>query len=315
MTSGIIGIDDWAFKKGQTYGTIIVDLYHNKVVDLLPDREAATVSQWLKGHREVKVISRDRGGPYSKGGREGAPQAIQVADRFHLLMNLGEATKKMFQSMGKELAKSFTLYNNSNASKALPPATGIISLYEKDMSTTTNLTVNSNPELLLRFNKVKELKDKGYTIRAISRSVGITRITIRKYLSMDFLPKKTGSRSTNFDAFQQYLLHETQAGKLYKDLHADIVRQGFNGSYTQFCSNMNILLKSCKIIRAIHKPDPAIVKTWSAGKLSFLLQKEPGLLTADDKKFLDHLCRKYPVVEQTAKHGYFAPKCTTYFGG
>jgi transposase len=212
MTSGIIGIDDWAFKKGKTYGTIIVDLYQNKVVDLLPDREAATISHWLKGHPEIKIISRDRGGPYSKGGREGAPQAIQVADRFHLLMNLGEATKKMFQSMGKELSKSFSLYNNPKASTAILPATAIISVNEQKMPMATNVAMNSSPELLLRFNKVKELKDKGYTIRAISRSVGITRITIRKYLRMDFLPKKTGSRSTNFDAYQQYLLHETQAG-------------------------------------------------------------------------------------------------------
>lgn len=93
VTSGIIGIDDWAFKKGNTYGTIIVDLHQHKVLDLLPDRESETICQWLKQHREIEIISRDRGGPYSKGGREGAPQAIQVADRFHLLMNLSDATK------------------------------------------------------------------------------------------------------------------------------------------------------------------------------------------------------------------------------
>ncbi|MHA4847233.1 ISL3 family transposase [Flavitalea antarctica] len=301
MTSGIIGIDDWAFKKAKTYGTIIVDLYPNKVIDLLPDREAATVSQWFKGHQEVRVISRDRGGPYSKGGREGAPQAIQVADRFHLLMNLGEATKKMFQSMGKELTKAFTLYNNPEASTTLPSATEIISLKEQEMPTAMTFAMNSNPELLLRFSKVKELKDKGYTIRAISRSLGITRITIRKYLRMDFLPKKTGSRSTNFDAYQGYLLQETNAGRLYTDLHADIVKLGFNGGYTQFCNNMNMLLKSYKITRPHHKTDPSIIKTWSAGKLSFLLQKERAELTTEDKKFLGQLCRQYRVVNQTAK--------------
>lgn len=301
MTSGVIGIDDWAFKKGRTYGTIIVDLHENKVIDLLPDREAATVSQWLKGHQEVKVISRDRGGPYSKGGREGAPQAIQVADRFHLLMNLTAATKRMFQSMGRELTKAFTLYNNPKSSTSLIPAAKGISLEEQEMPTVTNIAINSSPELLLKFDKVKELKDKGYTIRAISRSLGITRITIRKYLRMDFLPKKTGSRSTNFDAYQGYLLQEINAGKLYTDLHADIVKLGFNGGYTQFCNNMNILLKTNKITRPHRKTDPSIIKTWSAGKLSFLLQKERAELTTEDKKFLGQLCRQYPVVNQTAK--------------
>jgi transposase len=301
MTSGIIGIDDWAFKKGKTYGTIIVDLYQNKVIDLLPDRESATICQWLKGHQEVTVISRDRGGPYSKGAREGASQAIQVADRFHLLMNLGEATKKMFQSMGKELTKSFTIYNNPNASTTLLPTTAIIDLKEQEMATAHTAATNASIELQLRFNKVKELKDQGYTIRAISRSLGITRATIRKYIRMDFLPKKKGSRSTNFNAYQLFLLQKTNAGKLYKDLHAEIVKQGFNGGYTQFCNNMNILLKSYKITPVYRKSDPAIMKTWSAGKLSILLQMDPGALKIEDKKFMDQLCDKYPVVKQTTQ--------------
>ena len=112
ITSGIIGVDDWAFKKGRTYGTVIVDLVQKEVIDLLPDREADTLAEWLKSHPEVTTVSRDRYGPYALGVKMGAPQARQVADRFHLLMNLGEATKRIFQSKGKELKEAFNLYNN-----------------------------------------------------------------------------------------------------------------------------------------------------------------------------------------------------------
>lgn len=101
ITSGIIGIDDWAFKKGRTYGTIIVELNSNQVVDLLQDREAATVSDWIKKHPEIQVISRDRFRPYAMGASTGAPQGIQVADRFHLMKNLGEAASRMFQTLIK----------------------------------------------------------------------------------------------------------------------------------------------------------------------------------------------------------------------
>ncbi|HTE22895.1 hypothetical protein [Flavitalea sp.] len=169
------------------------------------------------------------------------------------------------------------------------------------MPTVETAAMNTNHELRVRFDKVREFKDQGYTIRAISRSVGISRVTIRKYLRMDFLPKKTGSRSTNFDAYQLYLLQATNAEKPYTDLHTDIVKQGFNGGYTQFCNNMNILLKRYKMTRTYRKSDPSIIKTWSAGKLSFLLQKEPKILMKEDNKFLNQLCSKYPVIKQTAK--------------
>lgn len=112
VTSGVIGVDDWAFKKGNTYGTIIADLEENKVVDLLCDRESETLCLWLKEHPEVEVVSRDRGGLYARGARKGGPQGIQVADWFHLLMDLGDATKRMFQSFGSELKEVCMLYHN-----------------------------------------------------------------------------------------------------------------------------------------------------------------------------------------------------------
>jgi len=82
------------------------------VIDLLPDREADTLAEWLKKHPEIKTVSWDRYGPYALGVKTGAPNANQVADRFHLLMNLGESTKRIFQAKGKELREIFTLYNS-----------------------------------------------------------------------------------------------------------------------------------------------------------------------------------------------------------
>lgn len=89
----IVGIDDWAWKKGQNYGTILVDLESRTVADLLPERSAKQVEHWLAQHPKVEIVSRDRFGLYAQAARRGAPQARQVADRFHLLLNLGAAVE------------------------------------------------------------------------------------------------------------------------------------------------------------------------------------------------------------------------------
>ena len=87
----VIGIDDWAWKRGQRYGSIICDLERRRVVDLLPDREPSTVEAWLSRHPGIRVISRDRGGSYGQAASRGAPQAVQVADRWHLMENASAA--------------------------------------------------------------------------------------------------------------------------------------------------------------------------------------------------------------------------------
>ena len=90
----VLGVDDWALCKGQNFGTILVDLERSQVVDLLPTRSADSFGEWLAQHPEVTTVSRDRQGVYAEGARRGAPKAVQVADRFHLVLNLTQAVER-----------------------------------------------------------------------------------------------------------------------------------------------------------------------------------------------------------------------------
>ena len=96
-TPEVLGVDDFALRKGVKYGTILLNLERQCLVDLLPDREKATVATWLKSHPGVKMVSRDRGGAYAEAAREAAPDAIQIADRFHLSQNAGEMVVRIMR--------------------------------------------------------------------------------------------------------------------------------------------------------------------------------------------------------------------------
>src|SRR5712692_10178997 len=116
----VVGLDDWAYKRGDTYGTILVDLERHQVIDLLPDRTSETVKVWLQRHPEIEVISRDRASSYADAARQGAPQATQVADRFHLTKNVREKLKDLLDR--KRACLPFVERSTVQSAPAMRPA-------------------------------------------------------------------------------------------------------------------------------------------------------------------------------------------------
>jgi transposase len=104
----MLGVDDWAWRKRQRYGTMLKDLERLHVIDLLPVRSAESFAHWLGLHPEVEVITHDRSGLYADGGRQGAPSAVQITDRYHLVSNLGAAMERDLQQLQIDARRQLT---------------------------------------------------------------------------------------------------------------------------------------------------------------------------------------------------------------
>jgi transposase len=224
-----LGVDDWAWRKGQDYGTILVNLDLHRVVDLLPDRAAESFSAWLQQHPEIVTISRDRCGLYAEGARLGAPQSQQIADRFHLVLNLSAAMERVLEERSRELI--------------LPPLQDAV-----DQPSATRGEVGTDvPELapaqstrsqlrrqhrLERYQQVLALYNSGQSQAAISRALGIERKTIRRWLRRGEFPerKRPQRRPPRVNEFADYLQQRWNEGchnasRLYGEIRA----KGYTG--------------------------------------------------------------------------------------
>jgi len=274
----IIGVDDWAFKKGRKYGTVIVDLEKHQVIDLLPDREAKTLSAWLLEHPSVEIVSRDRSTTYAAAITEACPQTEQIADRWHLLKNLSETLERFLDTQRGEIKE--TALKLSQHLQQTPVNEQVI------VADSETLLTKSIPQQAVfkskyydNFIKTKELQTKGYSIRKIAATLKMARQTVTKYWDrVEFVPKTSHKRS-NILGFEAYLQQRWLEGQQSpKALHEEINRIGFKYSQSTVYHMVRNYPKSAA------EPLPASIKAtyYSSKQLSIWL----GMYQSEWKEYM-----------------------------
>ena len=233
-TPTVLGVDDFAFRKRHTYGTILVDLERRHPVALLPDRTAETVAQWLRAHPGVQIIARDRSTAYADGARQGAPAAIQVADRFHLFQNLREALDQVFSTHSQALDAVNALVHQQpvplpNGALAVPVPPHAISLPVQQRA------AERQARRQALHQQVWALHHQGWTAPAIAQHVGLGLRTVQRDLrSTTFAGRQRRSDlgDSVLNPYKPYLLERWNAGcsnamRLFRDLR----QRGYAGGY------------------------------------------------------------------------------------
>ncbi len=222
-TPRVLGVDDWALCKGQHYGTILVDLETHTVVELLPERTAETLANWLQDHPGVEIISRDRAGAYAEGARQGAPQAQQVADRWHLLKNLADVLAKELAGYRRKLRE---------IQQPLPVTDAVELDFHPEIAPPGDSP--SRQERYEAYQTAIELTRQGISQKAIAQHLKRHPRTIRRWLQADQFPEihRTG-RSSILDPYKDYLLQRWKEGCWNAaQLHREICDQGYGGGAT-----------------------------------------------------------------------------------
>lgn len=237
----VLGVDDFAFRRGQHYGTILIDAEQRQPIDLLPDREGATLTQWLKNHPEIAVITRDRAGAYADGARQGAPQAQQVADRWHLLKNANEAFEHLLQREQSAIRTAVSglpalpvplVTTKPAVPETIPPVVA-----ETPREYTRSQAARArrqayHTERKLRYEKVQALKQEGFTIMQIKKHVGWTYGTVANFFrAAEYPVNQRGRRESGLDKFDTYLRERWEAGaQNAKHLFQEVQAHGYTGS-------------------------------------------------------------------------------------
>jgi len=289
-TPRVLGVDDWAKRKGQSYGTILVDLEKHEVVDLLEDRSAESLSNWLKEHPGVEFITRDRGQDYKEGATTGAPDAVQITDRFHLLQNLVDTLKRMLEKQPNQLRKAAR--EVANEASVSPMSAEVLE----------GLIVAANGEAQaveliptmrqLRFEEVKALQKQGLSQRAVCRQLGMHRRTVSKYYALDHSPEKVSRAhcTSTVTPYLPYLTKRWQEGcQNIKVLHAELEGQGFTGHYVSVCRVVKTLKAKGQLVVAAAPVLPQVPRL-SPTQAAWLLLHPDDRLKEQERKLRDKLC-------------------------
>src|SRR5277367_4189831 len=299
----VLGVDDWAWRRGHRYGTVLVDLERRRPIDLLPDRESDTLAKWLRAHPSVQVISRDRAGAYAEGARRGAPEAVQVADRFHLFCNLTQALQRVLERLALVLGQVELPSDSTRLlGEAMEPDRRDV-LPDPEAVSPTPIQQQqecqpSQQKQKARFDAVIAAYQDGVTLRAISRKFGLSRTTVRRYVrAKEFLERAPRRQRSELDSFRGYLQKRWEEGcHNASQLCRELRRQGYGGGRSRVKEYVqpwraNSMPASSKSRRTL--PNVRLIALW--------LTKAPMQRSPLEQRWVEAVLASHPQVA-TAEH-------------
>jgi transposase len=321
----VLGVDDFSTHRGRSYGTILVNLETHEVLDLLPDRTAETFAAWLVGHPEIEVISRDRAGAYAEGARRGAPQATQVADRFHLAKNITEALERYLLRQHRNLRQAA---QDERAAPSIEPVQQIVSSTATTVANGPALEATLVPDAapvsaalgesttrdarqardrrasrLARYEEVLALHAQGTSMRTIAAVTGLARATVQTFIHAGSFPERrpTAPRPTQLTPFLDYLA-ERWAGGCHNatQLWRELRERGFRGGRASVARLLQtwrpMPAYQARAARAVPgSPKPARLG-YSPRTTCWLLLRDEDDLTPEERTYLTRLCHVCPQV-------------------
>jgi transposase len=284
-TPRVLSVDDFAFRRGTRYGTVLVDLERRRLVDVLPDRSADTFARWLGEHRGVEVVSRDRSGEYAEAARRAAPHAVQVADRFHLLKNLRDVVSRVFRQHA-----------------------GVLDLVPHPMNRLQRLTnlrldreaskERTKEQTRKLFRSIHALSKKGLKNAQVARELGIHRHTVERYLAFESPPVRRHftKKVSAIAPYEDYILRRWEQGcRNATQIHKEISEQDYPGAYQNVVRITRYLKEQERLGNPVPDRPPGISASHAA---SILVKRLENRSEEEARTLKRRLKTVHPVTER-----------------
>jgi transposase len=288
----ILGIDDWAIRKGQRYGTILIDLERRRILDLLPGRNGEALKARLKAHPEVEIVSRDRWTAYGQAVAEAAPQAKQIADRWHLLKNLREAAERLFDRRYRALQEPLM----AAARATTTPRRGLPGICEdnkpvrpaqepESLTAREQVRQAKRQRRMERFDRVHELRRMGQSIRRSAIQLDLDRETVARYLRHPSLPDRRSSQRSSVAPCQDLVRTRLDEGCVNAaELHRELSANGYRLSYSAVQRFVRRHMGAAAARRAqAQRTKESAGQLPSSRRLAFALIRRPDERTAQEE--------------------------------
>lgn len=297
----VVGVDEWAWKRGRRYGTLLCDLERGIAIDLLPDRSVERVSAWFRQYPSIEVVSRDRSPEFAAAASQGAPQAVQVADRWHIGKNLAEALKTLLARCRAEQTKAMRM-------KMMEKQQDETQVQMRTLSRSRGeeqLRLARKAEREQRYEQVLALHHQGLRSFEIAEQVGMGERTVRSWLAHGSYPepKRRRRRPSLIDPYESFVLKRWEEGCrngacLYKELR----HQGFRGSQKALYRYLTRLQPEAETTRRhrtekepLQRAEP--LQRFSAGRCTWLFLRKSGDLNTEESQELERLRQASPEIE------------------